>query len=68
MTWLRAQWEWAVAHRTRIVGYAAQLAGAVQAYLPDMGIFLSPKQMGATTFIVGVTVAIIGHLNAREPQ
>lgn len=68
MTWLRAQWDWIVKHKTRIAGYSAALAGAVQGYLPELGIFLSVKQMAATTMIVGVTVAIIGHINAREPQ
>lgn len=67
MTWLKAQWAWIIAHKTRIAGYSATLAAAVQAYLPQFGIFLSVKQMAATTAIVGITVAIIGHLNANEP-
>jgi hypothetical protein len=67
MTWLKAQWLWITTHKTRLVGYAAGLAGAIQAYLPEMGVFLSVKQMAATTLIVGVTVAIIGHINAHEP-
>lgn len=66
MTWLKAQWLWILAHKTRIAGYSGALAGAIQAYLPEMGVFLSVKQMAATTLIVGVTVAIIGHLNGRS--
>lgn len=67
MTWLRAQWAWIVAHKTRIAGYSGALAGAVQGYLPQLGIFLSVKQMAATTMIIGITVAVIGHINANEP-
>lgn len=66
MTWLRAQWAWLVAHKTRVAGWSGALAGAVQAYLPQLGIFLSVKQMAATTMIIGITVAVIGHINGRS--
>lgn len=63
MNWINAQWQWITSHRTKIAGYAAVLAGALQGYLPQMGIFLTVKQMAATTMIVGIAVALIGHYN-----
>jgi hypothetical protein len=61
--WLSNAWQTIWKNKTKAAGYAAQLAGAVQMYLPQAGIFLSAKQMAATTFIIGVLVALIGHYN-----
>ncbi len=66
MNWLRTQWQWLKANRTKVAGYSGALAGAVQGVLPEMGVFLSVKQMAATTMLVGIAVAVIGHLNTRK--
>jgi hypothetical protein len=60
---LKGACAYAWSHKTKIVGYAGMLAGGVQLYLPQLGVFLTEKQMAATTMIIAGTVAAIGHYN-----
>lgn len=63
INWLSIAWRTVWKNKTKAIGYGAQLAGAVQMYLPQAGIFLTAKQMAATTFVVGVVVSFVGHYN-----
>jgi hypothetical protein len=60
---IKEQLSFAWSHRTKIAGYAGVLTGAIQMYLPQASVFLTVKQMAATTMLVGAAAALIGHYN-----
>jgi type IV secretory pathway TrbD component len=53
-------------HRTRIMGYAIVVLGAVQMAGPNLAVVLSPNAYNWLMIACGLGVALIGHANARK--
>jgi hypothetical protein len=59
-------WAWIASHKTRIAGYAGVIFGFLQMNSDAVKALIPEQYRGISVLILGLIVAIIGHVNANS--